>query len=438
MWKILYNLLTIPTLWIGFRFLALFNQKVRRGIRGRRNALVRMEEHLKALSDEMRLWIHASSMGEFEQAKPIIEAIKKASPDIVVIATFFSPSGYENNRRYPFADYITYLPFDSRRSVRKFLDIIKPTLTAFIRYDLWPNAIWECERRSIPVLLTNATLAARSARRFPIIRSFHRSMYNSLRSILTVSEEDAKNFAIFDLTVPEIIAIGDTRYDRVKMKAESVKQKKLIPEKILADKKVLVVGSSWIEDEEIVLPTVIKLQENHPDVLVIIVPHEPTIEHLDQLEYNLCNKVKSIRFSYLHEYTDESIIIIDSIGILLALYACADVAFVGGGFKSNVHNVLEPAVYGIPVLYGPKIENSQEAVLLDQAGGGFIVKKKTELYRQLRLFFTDEEAWRRGGARASEFVNKRTGATEKVLEHIRPYFSEGLFESERSFGRNEN
>ena len=426
MWKIFYNLILLPLTWIGIRVFASFNRKVRRGLRGRKNSLVRMEERLKNKPDENRLWIHASSMGEFEQAKPIIEALKSIAPHITVIASFFSPSGYENNLRYPFADHITYLPFDSRRSIRKFLDVMNPSITAFIRYDLWPNAVWESQRRGIPIILTNATLGKRSTRRFPLIRSFHFSMYNALQSILTVSEDDVRNFEIFHLTKPEIISIGDTRFDRVKANAESARQKRLIPDKILQNKKVLVIGSSWSEDEEVIIPAILKLRENISDMLVLIVPHEPTIEHLDQLEFNLRGRAKCIRFSYLPEYSDESIIIIDSIGILVALYACAQVAFVGGGFKSNVHNVLEPAAYGIPVLYGPKIENSQEASLLQQAGGGYVIRKKTDLYRQLRLFFSDEHARTDAGTKAAEFVNSRTGATEKILEHILPYFKEDI------------
>ncbi len=423
-WKFVYSAFTLPLMWIGIHALGIFHPKVRRGLRGRRNMLVRMEERLRHLPEEKRLWIHASSMGEFEQAKPIIEAIKARVPDALVIATFFSPSGYENNLRYPHADYISYLPIDTRRAVRRFLDIANPALTAFIRYDLWPNAIWECDRRGIPILLTNATMSRGSARRWPVVRSFHRAMYNALRSILTVSPADAEQFAVYRLSKPEILAIGDTRYDRVKGRAEAMRGKKLIPDAIARGKKILVVGSSWNEDEEMVLPAVFRLQRAMPELLCILVPHEPTLEHLEQLEFNLRGRSRSIRFSYLPDYTDEQVIIIDSIGILLALYAYAHVAFVGGGFRTNVHNVLEPSVYGIPVLYGPKIENSQEAAELEQAGGGFIVRKKPEIYRRLRTLFLNETARREAGARAAEFVHSRTGATEKILEHMLPFLEE--------------
>lgn len=424
MWEFFYNLLIIPFLWIGIHLLAPFNSKIRRGLRGRKDALARMEERLRNLPDEKRLLVHASSMGEFEQAKPIIEAAKERIPDLVVIASFFSPSGYENNLRYPSADYITYLPFDSRRKVRKFLDVAKPTLIAFIRYDLWPNLIWQASKKGIPIVLTNATLKKRSARRYPILRSFHHAMFGLLRAILTVSKEDEQNFSIFHLTEPHLTTIGDTRYDRVRGKTNTARQKKILPEHITAGKCIFVAGSTWIEDEDIVLPAILKLQQHIPNNIAIIVPHEPTIEHLEQLEYQLRGKTATIRLSLLHEYSGESIIIVDTIGILLSLYSYAHVAFVGGGFKSNVHNVLEPAVYGIPVLYGPKIENSQEAALLAEAGGGCIVQKKTDLYRSLRQFFSDERVRLDVGATASDFVHQRTGTTERILEHILPYFSD--------------
>ncbi len=423
MWKFFYNYFTLPLLWFALHLLVPFNHKVRRGLRGKRRACSGIEEALQNKKSKKRLWIHASSMGEFEQAKPIIEEIKKQSPDTIIVASFFSPSGYENNIRYPYTDHITYLPFDSQKSVKKFLDTVQPNLAAFIRYDIWPNCVWECERRNIPIMIVNATLSKKSLRRLLIVRSFHHQMYKPFNAILTVSEADAKNFRVFHLAKPEIIAIGDTRYDRVYQKAESVKSKKLIPESITRQRKILVVGSCWSDDEDVVLPAVFKLLQNDPNVLVILVPHEPTIEHLEQLEFKLRGNASSIRFSYLSDYKNEDIIIIDSIGILLALYASAHVAFVGGGFKSNVHNVLEPAVYGIPVIYGPKFENSQEAELLQEVGCGFVVRNKMELYRNLRFLFSNEEERIATGKIASEFVIQRTGATKKILEHILPYLS---------------
>jgi len=361
-------------------------------------------------------------MGEFEQAKPIIEGLKRLLPDTAVIASFFSPSGYVNSKRYPHADYVTYLPFDSRRNARRFVSILKPTVCVLIRYDIWPNHLWECERKQIPVILANATMRKDSKRHSYGLRSFHRKLFNATTSILTVSASDAENFSNFWLRGPSITSIGDTRYDRVEEKARDARKKALLAENVLDGKTIIVCGSTWSEDEEVLLPVLFKLLRHDPSLLFVIVPHEPTIEHLETLEYKLSGKVNSIRFSHLSSYAGESVLLVDSIGILLPLYASADVAFVGGAFKSNVHNTLEPAVYGIPVVYGPKIFSSQEANELTKAGGGFVVGNKRELYRILRKLLQDTAFRNTRGAIAGTFVHTRAGATERILAHLLPYF----------------
>jgi len=366
------------------------------------------------------LWVHASSMGEFEQAKPIIEALKQERPDLAIIASFFSPSGYENNLRYAFVDATVYIPFDTRRRARAFLDLMHPVAAVFIRYDVWPNHIGACIERNIPVMLANATLRATSLRLLPGLRSFHRRMFDGMHSILTVSDEDARNFRRFGLRNPHIAAVGDTRYDRVSSKAAESRKRMPLPQHIRDGRHVAVFGSSWSEDEEVFLPAVQKLLQVDTSFMCIIVPHEPTIEHLEFLEYRFGNSTPTLRFSYIASWKGERVIIVDSIGLLLPLYASADVAFVGGGFRSNVHNTLEPAAYGIPVLFGPKIGNSQEASELVIAGGGFIVYNKRDTYRHLRGLLRDG-AWRNAaGKAAGEFVSTRAGSTRTILETLRP------------------
>ncbi len=420
-WPRVYSFVFVPCLWVGFHVLALVNRKVRRGLRGRRTVVRNLEAFLASRGSGPRLWVHASSMGEFEQAKPIIEALKTERPDLIVIATFFSPSGYENSLRYPHADHVTYIPFDTRRNARAFLDVLQPDLAALIRYDLWPNHLWECSARGIPIVLTNATLRADSRRRTPGLRSFHRAVFNTMESILTVSADDAANFASFYLSRPTIDAIGDTRYDRVASRARAARSRRLLDATVTDNRHVLIAGSSWSEDEEVLLPVLLALRRRDPSLLAIIVPHEPTEAHLETLEYKLRGRAASIRFSYMNAWNGEPFILVDSIGILLSLYAHADVAFVGGGFKSNVHNTLEPAAYGIPVVYGPKIGNSREARELSDAGGGFIVRSRRDLYRTLRTLFSGEEPRLRAGSLAGDFVHSRAGATARIVAHVLPY-----------------
>ena len=380
----------------------------------------RLRVFIRNNPSRQRLWVHASSMGEFEQAKPIIEALRRRMPDLVVVATFFSPSGYENNLRYRAIDAVAYIPFDTARAARRFLELLRPTAAVFIRYDVWPNHVWICREMGIPVMLANATMRDNSGRLFPGVGRFHRAIYDAMDVILTVSERDADNFRRLGLSHPHIAAVGDTRYDRVAGKAAESLQRMPLPSAVRAGRRTLVIGSSWPEDEEIVLPVLFKLLEHEPELQCIIVPHEPTIDHLEFLEYRLGGKFDSLRFSYMHAWKGERVIIVDSIGILLPLYAAADVAFVGGGFKSNVHNTLEPAAYGIPVIYGPKISNSQEARELADAGGGIVVRNQKECYRSLRRLIDDERYRDDCGRRAGEFVHARAGSTASILSALLP------------------
>jgi 3-deoxy-D-manno-octulosonic-acid transferase len=419
-WRFIYSFLTIPLLWVVLQTLGLFNAKVRRGIAGRRGLFENLRQQVSRLGPGKRVWVHSSSMGEFEQAKPIIARLKQRLPDINVIVTFYSPSGYENSKKFRLADVISYIPFDTRRDARTFLRIAAPDAAVMVRYDIWPNHIWELRQRGTPTLIANATMRRQTERRIPLVRNFHHHVYNAIDIILTVSNADADTFRLFGLTHPRIAAIGDTRFDQVQSRSIEAKKHAIIPGTILQGRKVVVVGSSWPEDEQVILPAFTTLAKTMPDLLMIIVPHEPTLQHLEELEAELRGEASSIRFSALNEYGGEQIIIVDSIGILLTLYSYAHVAFIGGSFKQNVHNVLEAAVYGIPVLFGPKHRNSQEPMMLVDRGGGFIVSDSRELERTLRNLLEDDTARRTAGERASRFVESNVGATDRVLEHLEP------------------
>jgi len=315
---------------------------------------------------------------------------------------------------------VVYIPFDTAGRARRFLELLRPTAAVFIRYDVWPNHVWACRQMGIPVMLANATLRDNSGRLNPLIRRFHRKVYDAMDVILTVSEQDADNFRLLGLSRPGIHAVGDTRYDRVVGKAAVSRDRMPLADHVREGRRTLVIGSSWPEDEEIVLPVLFKLLETFPDLQCIIVPHEPTIDHLEFLEYRLAGKTESLRFSYMNAWKGERVIIVDSIGILLPLYAAADLAFVGGGFKSNVHNTLEPAAYGIPVLYGPKIGNSQEALQLAESGGGIVVRSRQECYRSMRRLLEDENHRAECGKSAGDFVHARAGSTTRILRYLSP------------------
>ena len=417
-WKVFYNYLVLPVLYLALRFAALLNNKIRRGIIGRERVYENLILSATSIDKTKKLvWFHSSSLGEFEQAKPIIEKLKKEK-NVNILITFFSPSGYENSKKYPHANLISYIPFDTIKNAKKFIAITNPSLSIIMRYDVWPNMINSLNANSIPVYLVDATLRSTSPRKYPFLKSFHKNLFLQLTRILTVSEDDSNEFKSFGLNQDRIKAVGDTRFDRVFQRSIVAKEKKLVNEDVLKNKKIFVAGSTWEQDEEVILPAFLKLSEVEENVLMIIAPHEPTLLHLEKIENEFSGKINTIRFSHLNNYNGEQIIIVDSIGILLTLYTYAHVAYVGGSFKQNIHNVLEAAVYGIPVLFGPKIETSQEAKKLLDIGGGIMINNKREAYRNLRKLFSDESLRIKCGKISSDYVRMNIGATEKILQEI--------------------
>jgi 3-deoxy-D-manno-octulosonic-acid transferase len=421
-WQFFYNFLFLPIFYLLIIFAALFNRKIKKGIKGRRGIFEELLVKSKSLNKSRKtIWFHSSSYGEFEQAKPIIEQLRKDS-DINIVVSFFSPSGYVNSRNYPHADLITYLPFDTTTNAKRFIEIVQPNLALFMRYDIWPNHIWALKEKDISCFLVDATMRGNSLRKLPLMKSFHKTLFRDIEKILTVSEDDANGFKSFNCSDNQLHAVGDTRFDRVHQRSLAAKQSNLIKQEILSQKKVFVAGSTWEQDEEVILPAFIKLAKFDESVILIIAPHEPTLLRLEKIEHEFAGKISTIRFSHLNNYSDERVIIVDSIGILLTLYTYADAAFVGGSFKQNIHNVLEAAVYGIPVLFGPKIDNSQEAKQLLETKGGMLVKDKKEAYRRIRSLFSNEELKTTRGKIAYDYVQKNIGATGKIINEINKIF----------------
>ena len=418
-WRIFYQFVVIPIGWILFHVLAFFDRKAARGIRGRKGLLARLEKQVALLNPAgKRVWFHSSSMGEFEQAKPIIDELKKRRPELEIIVTFFSPSGYEHSQTYKSASIISYIPFDSSRNARRFIDLIRPSAAVMIRYDVWPNHLWALRRAGVPTFIANATLRSNTTRRLPLLKQFHRAMYDSIDYILAVSAEDKSTFESFRLSHPVVEVIGDTRYDQVWLRSAQSRARAVLESKILEGKNVLVIGSSWEGDEEVLLPACLKLFRDHPEFLVILVPHEPSLETLERIEYELNEEVPSIRFSNLTQYRNEKLILIDVVGILMTLYRYAAVAYVGGSFGSGVHNVLEPAAYGIPILFGPAHENSQEAIELVREGAAFVGRDQNDFYAHLRALLQDGRRRSEAGEKALALVCRNTGATERFLSYM--------------------
>jgi 3-deoxy-D-manno-octulosonic-acid transferase len=420
-WKVVYNIFFIPLFWFILLILSFTNKKISKGVKGRYNLFKKLKKEARLLGENKRIWFHSASMGEFEQAKPIISIIKERYPEIKIIVTFFSPSGYENNLKYKLADLITYLPFDSFFNASRFIDIIKPNVAVFMRYDVWPNFIWQLKRKKINSILVDATMSKDSTRKIPFIKNFHHHLFSSLSEILTVSEQDTNSFNDFNLTNVKIYKAGDTRYDQVYNRSINAKGKNLINQNIIDNKKIFVVGSSWEKDEKILFPAFLKLLKQFNNILMILVPHEPTEKNLKEIEDELQDIMTFIRFSNLDNYKNENIIIVDCIGLLVTLYSYGHLSYVGGGFGEGVHNVLEPAIYGIPVMFGPKNKNAQEASELKRLGCGYEIIDENDVYKNIFYFFDNEKSRSESGKIAYEHIMGNIGASENIVKKIMSY-----------------
>ncbi len=417
----IYNVVVLPIVSILFKIYGLLNTKVQKGIKGRERLIEKLIIELNGIDNSKKLiWFHSSSMGEFEQAKPIIENLKSLGIYNILV-TFFSPSGYENQKNYPYADIVSYAPFDNPKNVKRFLSYISPSILIFMRYDLWPNLVYQVSKKGIPIFLVDATFSKSQGMKLPFVKSFYKSIYSRLNSILTVTQEDKQGFLSLRVEPYKVKVTGDTRFDRVYQKSIESKNKNLLDKTMFGQSKLFVFGSSWEADEDNIFPAISKLLYYKFDITMIVAPHEPTLTHIEGIEKYFNPLYKTIRFSEMRNYNGEKIIIVDSVGILLSLYYYADFAYVGGSVKQGIHNVLEPAVYGIPVLFGKKHHNSIEAEQLVKLGSGLVVADKKSAYKTIRKVVVDDAYREKLGKISKDFVLSRIGSTSKIVKELHQY-----------------
>ncbi len=417
-WFLIYNWMIAPVLIILAHLGALFHPKVRAGVLGRYRTAGKIRRFgQQGSSQKAPLFLfHCASMGEFEHVKPLITALKEKDARCRIVVMFFSPSGYENVREFPGVDLFVYAPFDIWWPVYRMFRRLSPYALLISRHDVWPAQIWVARRLGIPVFLVNASLHADSGRLGFPMGLFNRRVYRHFTRILAVSPRDEERFRQW-VDRDRVQVVGDTKYDQVLYRAQESRQKALLPEVIYRNRPVLVAGSTWPEDEEHLLPALVSVRQQVPDLLSIICPHEPTQEHLRRIEAVLQHH-GVIRFSRLEHYRSQPFIVVDRIGILANLYSLAWVAYVGGSFKQNVHNVLEPAAYGIPVLFGPVHQHSHEAQLLKADGAAVEVHNAAEIAYWLKELLTNSNLRTGKGRRAREIARENSGATQKILQAV--------------------
>ena len=425
-WESLYNAIGVPALFVGFHAAAKFDCKVREGIVGRRNVLGKLQSQLKLARQSNRtVWFHFTSVGEFEQAKPLIEAIRD---DSRIVLTYFSPSVHPNVARYSHCDASGYLPLDTRRNARALLQIIKPSLLVFSKFDIWPNLVWSAAHQRVPIILIAGTLHSKSKRTSFLARRFFKSIHRQVTLHCAISELDAERFRQICPPDARIEVTGDTRFDRVYQRAMTVEaDTEFFPGQSTLSRQILIAGSTYSEDERVLLDTYKLLQQNASETLphLILVPHEPTNERVHQIRENL--NLRGFSHSCFSELTegvnlrDTDVIIIDTIGLLAKLYLMGDVAFVGGSFHGSVHNVMEPAAMAKPVLFGPSVHNAYEAHVLQHEGAARLVNNAAEMASVLRHWLNDPKERIRRGAIAKRVIEENLGAAERTLTHLRAY-----------------
>jgi len=357
------------------------------------------------------IWFHASSLGEFEQGRPMIEKIKAEHPEYKVLLTFFSPSGYEVRKNYKGADVICYLPFDTPFRVKKFLNLANPAIAIFIKYEFWKNYLDELHKRRIPVYSVSSIF-----RRDQIFFKWYGGTYrNVLKDFdhLFVQNETSKRY-LSKIGINRVTVVGDTRFDRVLQIREEAKDLPLVKLFKGDNTFTFVAGSSWGPDEDLFL----EYFNNHPEMKLIIAPHVIGENHLVEIISKL--KRPYVRYTRADEKNvlKADCLIIDCFGLLSSIYRYGEIAYIGGGFGVGIHNTLEAAVYGIPVIFGPKYQKFMEAVQLLEAKGAYSIKDYDELKTLLDRFRTDEVFLRETGTNAGYYVTSNAGATEKIMHMI--------------------
>lgn len=379
---------------------------------GLEEVLIDKMELLKKTHPNPRIiWFHAASLGEFEQGRPLIEQLREKYPEYQIMVTFFSPSGYEVRKNYRGADIISYLPYDRPKLVRNFLDIIKPEKAFFIKYEFWGNMLEELHHRNIPTYLVSGIFRKRQI----FFKWYGRSMRPVLRLFdhIFVQDEESKQL-LEGLKVKNVTICGDTRFDRVIAIQQQAKQYQWAADFQASSKFTLIAGSSWPKDEDIFIDHFNK----HPEMKLIIAPHEIHESHVKDIISKL--KRPYMRFSELDEskVKDVDCIIIDAIGFLSSIYRYGDIAYIGGGFGVGIHNTLEAAVYGIPVVFGPNHTAFREALGLLEVGGGFTISDGSSYNALMDSFIADREKLTDAGKKAGAYVVDNSGASDAIFNAV--------------------
>ncbi|MFZ6051654.1 3-deoxy-D-manno-octulosonic acid transferase [Halocola ammonii] len=403
----LYNL-SVGSYANFIRLSSPLNRKAFKWTLGRRGLFKKLEE--SKVADHQVVWVHCASLGEFEQARPIIERIKKEYPDERILLTFFSPSGYEIRKDYENADFIFYLPEDTRLKAKKFLDLVKPKAAVFVKYEFWPNYMLELQHRNIP-LISVSTILRPEQRFFKWYGGWFRQTLRAVNHFFVQNQTTAD--LLSDIGLDNSTVTGDTRFDRVAQVAQNIRPVPMV-ELFAENSLVIIAGSSWPQ-EEAALARFLKTSDSR--VKLIIAPHEIHEGHIRDIEAQFD---ESIRFSRatLDQVGQSRVLIIDNMGMLSQLYQYGKIAVVGGGFGKGIHNILEAATFGMPVLFGPNFDKFQEAKDLIKLGAARSVKSPEGIVHALKKLVQNSTEREKMGEISGNYVLRHKGATEKIVAYL--------------------
>ena len=423
----MYNLI-IYLYQLGVIIASLFNEKVRKMWRGECEAVRILKE--KVDPNAKYVWFHAASLGEFEQGRPLMEQLRQEHPEYKILLTFFSPSGYEVRKNYEGADIICYLPLDTITNARRFLRTIRPVMAFFIKYEFWYNYLHILKHRNVPVYSVSSIF-----RPDQVFFKWYGHQYSRVLNCFTrfYVQNEVSRELLATLGVENVTVVGDTRFDRVLQIKANAKQLPVvesltpIPSPKGEGSKVFVAGSSWQPDEDIFIP----FFNEHKDWKLIIAPHVIGEDHLQQIEKQLdvigFSHARYTRLAAQGDATPLALrrgdggeaLIIDCFGLLSSIYRYGDVCYVGGGFGVSIHNTLEAAVWGKPVIFGPENKKFQEAQGLKACGGGLEITCAEDFNRIMQRFISDPQTIAEAGQQAGAFVQQMTGATQKILADVK-------------------
>lgn len=411
MMQTVYNLLTYGSqlvLW-PTKF---FSKKMNYFVEGRQRVFKTLQEKLH--EKDTTIWFHCASLGEFEQGLPIMEALKNEKPDYKIVVTFFSPSGYEIKKNAPIADVVTYLPYDTISNVKRFLKIVHPSLVFFVKYDFWPNYLFDLKKKNIPTYLISGLFRKKQAF-FKPHGVFMRKALRCFNHIFVQNEASKK--LLQHIEIETVTVSGDTRFDRVSHQIE-VDNTLEFMEEFKRDSLCIVCGSTWPEDEAVLLPFI--NSELGKNIKFVVAPHKIDNEKIQAFSKNLKYPYVILSEKAKGTLSETSVLIIDSIGLLTKIYSYADIAYVGGAMgTTGLHNILEPATFGIPVVIGKNFEKFPEAIKLQDLAGLYSIENEDECKKVLHKFVTDKKFREQTGMIAGHYINSNTGATQVILNYLK-------------------